>query len=289
VSGRPAAALLAALLIPACSKPAPVRHQKAESRQAPSNTVVLTSGGAPLTGNAAKLLAREDLTTLEVPDDVSYHHLARYQAVPMADLLSEAGVKVTTILQVKAADGFAAEIPLSLLTRRDPSSPRAYLAIEDPASPWPALPGKRKSAGPFYLVWVGPHTERISAEYWPYQIVSLELKTDLATRSSALSAAKVANAGEHARSGRRLFVANCLSCHQLDGEGEGRISPDLNRPMNPTDYFQRAALHRYIRDPTSVRHWPGQQMPAFGPDRLSDAEIDEVIEYLAAVRRHPPS
>jgi mono/diheme cytochrome c family protein len=290
VSGRPAFALLvAALLIPACSKPAPAGQAKAESRQAPDNTVVLTLGGVPVKVSTARLLAREDLTTIEVRNDVSYRRLMRYRAVPVADLLSAAVAKGASTLQVKAADGFAAEIPVSLLTRRDPSAPRAYLAIEDLASPWPALPGKRTSAGPFYLVWIGPHLQQVSAEYWPYQIVSLELKTDPSARWSALSAERVADAGKRARNGQRVFVANCLSCHQIDGEGDGRIGPDLNRPMNPTQYFQKGALHRYIRDPASLRHWPGQQMPAFGADRLSDAQIDDVIDYLSAVRRRPPS
>ena len=42
--------------------------------------------------------------------------------------------------------------------------------------------------------------------------------------------------------------------------------------MNPVDYFQPAALRRYIRNPASVRDWPGRSMPAFPPDQLSDRE-----------------
>ena len=67
------------------------------------------------------------------------------------------------------------------------------------------------------------------------------------------------------------------------------MGPDLNRPMNPTEYFQLAALRRYIRNPASVRTWPDQKMPGFGPDRLSEAELDAVIAYLehmAAQRSH---
>jgi mono/diheme cytochrome c family protein len=67
------------------------------------------------------------------------------------------------------------------------------------------------------------------------------------------------------------------------------IGPDLDKPMNPTVYFQRLALHRYIRNPASVRHWPGQQMPAFDSDRLSDTQIDDLIDYLSAIVKHPPS
>ena len=61
----------------------------------------------------------------------------------------------------------------------------------------------------------------------------------------------------------------------------------MNKPMSPTEYFTRGGLHALIRDPRSVRHWPGLLMPAFPVDQMSDHEIDLVIEYLAhmAARR----
>jgi hypothetical protein len=51
--------------------------------------------------------------------------------------------------------------------------------------------------------------------------------------------------------------------------------------MNPTEYFRPAALRRYIRDPRSVRRWNGMRMEGFGPDAMSDREIDLVIDYLS--------
>ena len=59
------------------------------------------------------------------------------------------------------------------------------------------------------------------------------------------------------------FVAVCMACHRFNGEGEGEQGPDLARPMNPVDYFQPAALRKYLRNPSSVRSWPEQKMPAF--------------------------
>lgn len=55
--------------------------------------------------------------------------------------------------------------------------------------------------------------------------------------------------------------------------------------MNPVDYFQPAALRRYIRDPASVRDWPGRVMPAFPPEQLSDRELDQIVAYLTYVAR----
>src|SRR4051812_29489421 len=49
-------------------------------------------------------------------------------------------------------------------------------------------------------------------------------------------------------------------------------------------------LRALIRDPKSVRSWPGLQMPAFPADQMTDREIDLVISYLRhmATRRGTP-
>jgi hypothetical protein len=70
--------------------------------------------------------------------------------------------------------------------------------------------------------------------------------------------------------------------------GSAEMGSDLNVPMNPTEYFQLSALRRYLRDPASVRAWPEQKMPSFGPNRLSEAELDAVITYLAHVAKRRP-
>jgi hypothetical protein len=62
----------------------------------------------------------------------------------------------------------------------------------------------------------------------------------------------------------------------------------MNKPMSPTD-LTRAGLHALIRDPRSVRNWPGLLMPGFPPDRMSDREIDLVIDYLAHMAARPTS
>jgi mono/diheme cytochrome c family protein len=66
------------------------------------------------------------------------------------------------------------------------------------------------------------------------------------------------------------------------------MGPDLNRPMNPTEYFQPAALRRYLRDPTSVRAWPEQKMPDFTPQQISDGEMAALIAYLEHMAARRP-
>jgi mono/diheme cytochrome c family protein len=60
--------------------------------------------------------------------------------------------------------------------------------------------------------------------------------------------------------------------------------------MNPTRYLTREGLRALIRNPKSVRNWPGWQMPGFPADQMTRREIDLVISYLPhmVTRRRTP-
>lgn len=230
------------------------------------------------------LLARPDAADIHVPRDIAYGKPMTFRAVPFADLLGD-GLPADGVLETRAADGFAAQLPLELVRRRTPAGAVPWLAIEDPAHPWPKLPGKQVSAGPFYLVWLGPGASSVRGEQWPYQIVRITIESSPLARWPSLAVDAALPANDPARAGQRLFVTQCLACHRLDGAGSSHAGPDLNTPMNPVNYFQAAALRRYIRNPASVRDWPGRSMPAFPPDQLSDRELDQIVAYLAYMAR----
>lgn len=230
------------------------------------------------------LLARPDAADIHVPRDIAYGKPMTFRAVPFADLLGD-GLPADGVLETRAADGFAAQLPLDLVCRRTPAGAVPWLAIEDPAHPWPKLPGKQVSAGPFYLVWLGPGASSVRGEQWPYQIVRITIESSPLARWPSLAVDAALPANDPARAGQRLFVTQCLACHRLDGAGSSHAGPDLNTPMNPVNYFQAAALRRYIRNPASVRDWPGRSMPAFPPDQLSDRELDQIVAYLAYMAR----
>ena len=78
-----------------------------------------------------------------------------YLAVPVAALLAGLDPPANTVIESVALDGFAAQLPLDLLTNTDPAKAVAWLAIEPDDPRWPMLPGKAESAGPFYIVWTG--------------------------------------------------------------------------------------------------------------------------------------
>ena len=234
-----------------------------------------------------ELLHRSDVSRITIANDISYGKAMTYQAVPVAALLRPLNPPVHGVIEAVAIDGFAAQLPVDLLVDTDPHMAIAWLAIEPADAPWPALPGKSESAGPFYIVWTGQNVAAIRSEQWPYQTKRLESQQSPLSRWPQLDVDAALPPSDPARTGLALYVTQCLPCHMLNGAGTGTIGPDLNRPMNPTQYMTRQGLHALIRDPKSVRQWPGMQMPGFAPNQMSDREIDAVIAYLAhmAARR----
>ncbi|MCA3865555.1 MAG: cytochrome c, partial [Burkholderia sp.] len=250
-------------------------------RASAQSTLELETDGTARTLTRQTLLARPDAADIHVPRDIAYGRPMTFRAVPFAALLGDTPLPADGVLETRAADGFAAQLPMDLVRRQAPSRAVPWLAIEDPARPWPKLPGKQVSAGPFYLVWLGPDASSVRGEQWPYQIVRITIESSPLARWPSLAVDAALPANDPARAGQRLFVTQCLACHRLDGAGSSHAGPDLNSPMNPVDYFQPAALRRYIRNPASVRDWPGRSMPAFPPDQLSDRELDQIVAYLA--------
>ena len=233
------------------------------------------------------LLARPDVSSVEIAADVAYGKPMRFRAIPLAALLTGLRAPADSVIETVALDGFAAQLPLDLVTNTDPAKAIAWLAIEPADAPWPDLPGKSSTAGPFYIVWTGADAAAIRSEQWAYQVAKLESQLSPPARWPELAVDPALPATHEVRAGQALYVTQCLPCHTINGAGSGNVGPDMNRPMNPTEYMTRGALHALIRDPKSVRTWPTQIMPAFAVDQMSDRDIDLVIGYLAhmATRR----
>jgi len=234
-----------------------------------------------------ELLRRPDVARVTVANDIAYGKSMSYRAVPVSALLAGLSPPADSVIESVALDGFAAQLPLDILTNTDPAKPIAWLAIEPADMPWPPLPGKAVSAGPFYIVWTGASVATIRSEQWPYQLAKLESQLSPLARWPALDVDPGLSAIDPARGGLALFVTQCLACHTLNGAGASSFGPDLNQPMNPTEYLTLDGLRALIRDPKSVRTWPGLQMPGFAADQMTDSEIDQIIGYLKhmAMRR----
>ena len=223
-----------------------------------------------------ELLKHPQVQTLTVKNDVSYKKDMTYRAVPVAALLS--GIKPEDHLQAVALDGFAAELAAAPLLNTQGS--RAWLAIEDPAHPWPPLSAGKHSAGPFYLVWTDPQAGNISPEQWPFEVASIKRMAPVAERFPALLPDPALKADDPVNQGFALFQKNCLACHRLNGAGDAQFGPDLNIPYNPTEYFGADFLKRYIRDPQSLRQWPQAKMPGFSAQVLPEEDLQMLVGYL---------
>ncbi|MBC3863513.1 cytochrome c [Undibacterium jejuense] len=225
----------------------------------------------------SELLHSRLVQSIVIPDDASYHRQQTYMAVPLWSLVGSLPSQGN--LQFTALDGFVATIPNQLITN-DANAAQAWLAIEDPAHPWDALKPGQPSAGPFYLVWLAPEKSHISGEQWPYQIAKIAVTTPLEVRYPQLLPHAEGELQLTALRGLQVFTKNCATCHSLNDGGDAKIGPDLNLPMNPSEYFQEAALRHLIREPGSVRRWSQSVMPGFKADIVSDNELDDLLVYL---------
>jgi mono/diheme cytochrome c family protein len=251
-----------------------------------AQTLTVADRARSVTLTREALLARPEARELVLARDPVYGRPMTYRAVPVAALLRGLAVGAEDYVAARATDDFSVAIPARLLVAPPGSGIEAWVAVETPTAPWPALPASasKGTAGPFYVVWQvreGADATSISGEYWAYHLAALTVGDSPVTRWPQLAVAPEVPAADPVRHGLDRFIAVCMACHRFDGAGEGTQGPDLARPLNPVQWFQPALLKRFIRDPKSVRDWPGAQMQASSPEALPDADIDAIVAWLA--------
>lgn len=241
-------------------------------------------GDHRVTLSRSQLLQRSDVTKIQIPGDITYKRAMTYRAVPLAALLRDASLTPDAMagdmLEIVASDGFVTLLPSALVFPKDKAASVPYLAVEPPTAPWPPIPGKTVSAGPFYVVWLDPGASGIRSEQWPYMVERIRAAESPERRWPQLAVDPSLPADSPIRAGEALFFTQCMVCHTLNGAGSAHVGPDLNLPQNPTEYFQPKALRQLIRNPASVRSWPDMQMKGFDQQALSDHEIALIIQYL---------
>ena len=233
-------------------------------------------GHGSKTYTTAQLLGRSDIRDVAIPADVAFKRPMRYRAVPLKALLE--GVSPDDTLQFTASDGFAAQISAALIVRAHGSE--AWLAVEDPAHPWPTLAEIKGDAGPFYVVWPHPEAMKIGPEQWPFQLAAIRRQPPAAERFPAIQPDPTLKAGSPVQRGFVVFQHTCFACHTLNGQGDAKLGPDLNIPHSPTEYLREDLFRAYIRDPQSLRHWSQARMPGFDRKALSDQDLDDLLAYL---------
>lgn len=160
----------------------------------------------------------------------------------------------------------------------------------------PALAGKQDNVpgitndlwfeAPEEGVYAGKCTEICGPSHWlmDFKVVAVDPDTfavwadGMAEPDEELSEPS----GEVAVEGREVFENNCIQCHAVGDEGSP-TGPNFNNFGERTVIagfleYNDENLHDWIRDPESMK--PGNEMPAFSEDQISEDEMDSLIEYV---------
>ncbi|SAK44061.1 cytochrome c [Caballeronia ptereochthonis] len=242
-----------------------------------ASLVINVGGDRSLT--TEQLLARPDVATIRVPNDVTFRGTMTYRAVPLRALLAITQLPADKELQITAADGFVTHLPSNLLFGDGKKRAEPWLAIESPDEPWPRVPGSG-DIGPFYVVWIDPALSGVTNEQWPFKVDAIRIAPTLTARWPQIAADQSVPAASPVRRGQTVFATQCMVCHKMNGAGDASMGPDLNLPHNPTEYFQPWVLKSFIRNPRSIRAWQDMKMPGFDRNAISDTDVDAVIAYL---------
>ena len=276
-----------AKVVPTLAPSASASATPANPKSEPSITVVTPEQTRTLT--RTELLAHKALETLTMTDEAAYSgQTLTFKALPLSALFEGLHIAPGMTIEFDSLDGFSASLDPKLLLNNDPKGSLAYLAVEEPGHPWPALRKGKSSAGPLYLVWKNPELSHVGQEQWPYQLRSFTIQTPIEVRFPGILPDSKLAKDDPARAGFKLFTKNCFACHMLNGEGNGRLGPDLNEPYSPTEYLHEEYLRKLVRNPQNLRHWKGSRMSAFSTTALPDGDLDKIIAYLkhkAAQRR----
>jgi mono/diheme cytochrome c family protein len=198
-------------------------------------------------------------------------------------------------VQLKCADGYQPTVSASRFRQRV-----GYLAYERAdgksfVATQKSPPKKTTVLGPFYLVWeTGPSVAAVELDTaWPYQVVGVDL-VEFKKKFSRIYPPE--GASDSVKAGFLEFKQRCLKCHTVNGQG-GDMGPELNVPVNVTEYFDQKWLAQWIENPSLVRR--GAKMPSGVPDLLkakpphrSEAEttekrkqvVQQILEYLSAMK-----
>lgn len=144
---------------------------------------------------------------------------------------------------------------------------------------------KRVELSPVYLIWDLP--KNAPKHEWAYMIVGLDRVSFAKTYPQIAPSTNGGVAADNTASVQRGFVAfrtHCLACHTINGEG-GAKAPELNFPVNITEYYNETWLRKWIADPTSIRF--STTMPVLAVDPAErEAVITDIIAYLKSMARN---
>jgi cytochrome c2 len=253
-------------------------------------TLTVVAGSQERSWTRQELLKDRRLTSVTVEDDNLKRRLT-FKAIAMPELLRGLPVSADATATTAASDGYISHLPVRLLLGEGAGVPRAWLAVEDARAPWPKLKGQ--DIGPFRLIWTVPKGQAgaaINESLWTYSIVRIDVTASPAERFAAIRPAADQPADGPVMRGFATFQRVCFSCHSMNRMGDANLGPDLNVPFSAVEYLGDEKLSALIRNPQSLRWWPGTRMSSIDERTLSDADLKDLLAYLhhMAGRKAPP-
>lgn len=244
-------------------------------------TLSIATKSEKKTFTLSELMKRNDIETITVKNDPAYPgQEMTYKAIKVTSLFGKMKVDDDSVIQFKALDGFSAPISKNRLLSKSSKESIGYVAMEPTNQKWPPLNSGKPSAGPFYLIWKDPELSHISPEEWPFMLAAFEVKGSLEDVYPKIFPSSKLGKNNSVSKGFRLFVKNCFACHTMNKSGASMVGPDLNVPMNPTEYFKESSLRKLIRNPQNIRHWPNSRMNGFEASVISNKDLNHLIAYL---------
>ena len=199
----------------------------------PAIEIILDDRTAVLT--RSELLQRADVTEIRIPRNSTYKQPMSYRALPLASLLRDLRLGPDEVIEIVATDGFVTLLPPDLVFAKGRTASVPYLAVEPADKPWPAVPGKAGSAGPFYVVWLKPELSGVRSEQWPYAVASFRGAESPAHRWPALAVDEALPA-ELSNPCRPGFVHHAM--HGLPHSERRRKRPCRPRSQYPAESDQ---------------------------------------------------
>ncbi len=85
--------------------------------------------------------------------------------------------------------------------------------------------------------------------------------------------------GGNASAGRELFNSSCVACHGTDAAGTERAPPLIGSHLD-APYIAERVRHSGAEDSSTYPGLTGGRMPFWSADRLSDAELRDLIAFV---------
>lgn len=190
----------------------------------------------------------------------------------------------------------AEEILFTCSDGYQPSIPTAKFLKFDAGLAFPTGPGdvfeltntlqnnERITLRPYYLIWnnaKAPALKQEGASDIPYQLVGIDL---ISFREKFPNLYPGKNSSVEATRGFLSFRKYCLNCHTINTEGGGK-APELNVPVNVTEYWQPKLLKTWILNPAAIR-W-NTPMPGLSEDIPGrDNVAQDLMAYLKAMAKN---